>query len=320
MVDADSLGDDEKLSMLNSRIVAIRLNTALFLLMCCVAMTTTAAQHQFVDVFIRDDVYEDYKTFVGERDVNKIKDFTGKTMRRDVADLVLLHQALQLGGFHKRFRYQSGKVTFRNTRLLESGNLLLSFDTYWLADAKAMADKVFISDPVIRNGEYLAGIYASPSNSGVFRIHELTDLQRFSAVSTPKWRTDWLTLQSLPLQKLVREDEWLSQARMVSMRWIDFMLMPFFHDSDGHYRLENIHLKVVPGVAILLADSRHFVVSRKHPDGEAAYKALNRGLKILRQNGQLEKMYLQAGFLIPPGKLKILNAPLVKPTQQQSTF
>lgn len=311
MVNADSSGDDVKLYMLNHWIVAIRLNIALVLLMCCAVMTATAAQPQFVDVFIRDDVYEDYKTFVAERDVTTIVDFAGKTMRRDVADMVLLHQALVLGGFHKKFRYQSGKVTFRNTRLLESGALLLSFDTYWLTDAKALADKVLISDPVIRNGEYLAGIYASPSNNAVFRIKELSDLQRFSAVSTPKWRTDWLTLQSLPLQKLAREDEWLSQARMVSMRWIDFMLMPFFHDSDGHYRLESIHLKVVPGVAILLADSRHFVVSRKHPDGEAAYQALNRGLKILRQNGQLEKMYRQAGFLVPPGQVKVLNAPSV---------
>jgi hypothetical protein len=227
----------------------MRLIAGVLSLMFVAWMATAEPQPEFVDVFIRDDIYQDYKTFVGQRDVTTIHDFSGKTMRRDVADMVLLHQALALGGFQKRFRYQSGKVTFRNTRLLESGVLLLSFDTYWLADATALADQVLISDPVIRNGEYLAGIYTSPSNSAVFRIKELSDLKHFSAVSTSKWRTDWLTLQALPLQTLAREDEWLSQARMVSMRWVDFMLMPFFHDNEGHYRLESIHLKVVPGNA-----------------------------------------------------------------------
>jgi len=248
----------------------------------------TAHAAEPVDVFIRDDVYEDYLTFVGNRNVTDINDFSAKTMRRDVADMVLLHQALQLGGYRKKFRYQSGKVNFRNTKLLESGALLLSFDTYWLADAKALRDKVLVSDPVILQGEYLAGIYASPNNAAVFDIRQLDDLRRFSAVSTPKWRTDWQTLQALPLRKLIREDEWLSQARMVSMGWVDFMLMPFFHDSFGNYRLESIQLKVVPGVAILLNDSRHFVVSSTHPDGPEAFAALNKGLKQLRANGQLE--------------------------------
>lgn len=277
------------------------------LLLGCLASTDSAASPTTVEVFIRDDVYEDYLTFVGDRDVTDIRDFSGKTMRRDVADMVLLHQALALGGFNKKFRYQSGKVNFRNTKLLESGRLLLSFDTYWLTDAQALGDKVLISEAVILKGEYLAGIYTAPSNAAVFRIDELSDLAQFSAVSTPKWRTDWQTLETLPLRKLVREDEWLSQARMVSMGWVDFMLMPFFHDSQGHYRLESIQLKVVPKVAILLNDSRHFVVSSAHPDGAAAFAALNKGLQLLRANGRLEKMYQQAGFLLPAGSVKVLN-------------
>lgn len=260
-----------------------------------------------VEIFIRDDVYEDYQKFVAGRDVLSILDFHSPFMRRDVADMVLLQQALALGGFQRTFLYLPGKVNFRNTKMLETGELLLSFDTYWLSDAKALKDKVLISSAVIKQGEYLAGIYTSPNNHKVFSLKTLSDLKELSAVSTPKWHTDWQTMSTLPLKQLVREDEWLSQARMVHMQWVDFMLMPFVNSKNGEYKLEQIQLKLVPGVAVLLNDSRHFVVSKNHPAGAEAYAALQRGLAKLEKNGRLQQLYRQAGFLVDQTQYKVLN-------------
>ena len=128
---------------------------SLMLSLTCYAQSVLPKPEE-IPVFIRDDVYEDYLKFLDGRAVLSIVDFRGITMRRDVADMVLLQQALALGGFTKRFYYQPGKFNFRNTKLLETGDSLLSFDTYWLSDAKALSDKVFISEPVVRRGEYLA--------------------------------------------------------------------------------------------------------------------------------------------------------------------
>ena len=178
-------------------------------------------------IYIRDDVYEDYIKFVNGRDVLKIENFSGKNIRRDVVDMIIAQQALKIGNFQHEFTYAAGKLNFRNTKMLESGRLLISFDTYWLSDAKALNDSVYISAPVIRKGEYIAGIYTSPNNKAVLAIKELSDLQNFTAVSTPKWRTDWQTMQAIPLKDLIQEDEWLSQARMVNLGWIDFLLMAF---------------------------------------------------------------------------------------------
>lgn len=261
-----------------------------------------------IEIFIRDDVYEDYQKFVAGRDVLSIRDFHSPFMRRDVADMVLLQQALALGGFQRTFLYLPGKVNFRNTKMLETGELLLSFDTYWLSDARALKDKVWISSAVIKKGQYLAGIYTSPSNSKVFSLKTLSDLKELSAVSTPKWHTDWQTMSALPLKELIREDEWLSQARMVHMQWVDFMLMPFVNSKDGVYKLEQIQLKLVPGVAILLNDSRHFVVSKNHPAGAEAYAALQRGLEKLEKNGRIQQLYRQAGFLVDQTQYKVLNS------------
>lgn len=285
------------------------LNLSIFSWVLFFSMPLYAAkQHSApVEIFIRDDVYEDYQKFVAGRDVLTITDFHSPFMRRDVADMVLLQQALALGGFQRTFLYLPGKVNFRNTKMLETGELLLSFDTYWLSDAVALKDKVLISNAVIKKGQYLAGIYTSPTNHKVFNLKTLADLQVLTAVSTPKWHTDWQTMSALPLKQLVREDEWLSQARMVHMQWVDFMLMPFVNSKGGVYKLEQIQLKLVPGIAVLLDDSRHFVVSKSHPAGAEAYAALQRGLADLEKNGRIEQLYQQAGFLVDRTQYKVLN-------------
>jgi len=81
-------------------------------------------------IYIRDDVFDDYVKFVNDRDVHTIKVFSGKSIRRDVVDMIIAQQALKMGGFTHNFKYAAGKLNFRNTKMLESGRLLISFDTY----------------------------------------------------------------------------------------------------------------------------------------------------------------------------------------------
>lgn len=259
-----------------------------------------------VEVYLRDDVYADYEAFLAGRDVLSINDFSGKTVRRDVVDMILAQQALALGGFNYRFRFTLGPINFRNTKKLEQGELLISFDSYWLADAEAIAKQVYISAPLLAKGDYLAGIYASPTNFPVFTITQREDIQQFTAVSTPRWRSDWQTLLKLHPKKLISEHEWVSQARMVHMHWVDFMLMPLMPNQNNEYHLDSIHLKAVPGLAVALLDSRHYVVSRQHPLGAKAFAALEKGLAILQAQGKVKQAYQQAGFY-PTLPLTIIN-------------
>jgi len=271
-----------------------------------VATTKTGLTNNIL-IYIRDDVFDDYQKFVAGRNVQDIHNFTGQKIRRDVVDMIIAQQALKLGGFNYHFNYAAGKVNFRNTRLLQTGKLLISFDSYWLKDAQTLANEVYISKAVIRKGEYIAGIYTSPKNKAVLAIKKLEDLKQFTAVSTPKWRTDWATLSSIPLKKLLRNDEWLSMARMVDIGWVDFMLMPFNSTKDQSFSMEKITLVPVKNVAIMLNDSRHFVISKKHPQGKEAFKAIEIGLAKLRQQGAIKKAYQQAGFFVDLTNIKILN-------------
>ncbi|MEO2280574.1 hypothetical protein [Pseudoalteromonas pernae] len=268
----------------------------------------THAVESKIDIYIRDDVLTDYVAFLDGRSPLSISEFSTKRIRRDVVDMILAQQALKLGGFEPQFEYHSGKINFRNTRMLEQGQLLISFDSYWLQDAQAIEEHVYISDPVIRVGEYYAGVYSHPDNLGVQQSKHIDDFAALSAVSTPRWRSDWQTLEQLPLKKLVREDEWLAQARMVSMQWVDFMLMPMMPQYNNYYQLENIALKANANLVVLIEDSRHFVISKKHPHGQQAFAALQKGLAILREQGRISKAYKEAGFIPDLTKVTVINS------------
>ncbi|KZY60898.1 hypothetical protein A3733_05915 [Pseudoalteromonas shioyasakiensis] len=258
-------------------------------------------------MFIRDDVYDDYSRFLNGRKPLEVKDFSGAYIRRDVVDMIIAQQALSLGGFNKPFRYHKGNVNYRNTKLLEDGQLLLSFDSVWSVDAKQLVESVYISDPVIRNGEYYAGIFTSPNNKKVQQVKQLADFKQLTAVSTPRWQTDWQTLSALPLKELLREDEWLGQVRTVSMQWVDFMMMPLMPSLNNRYTLENIELVAVPNLVLQLNDSRHFIISKSHPDGKAAFVAIQKGLAQLRKTGAIEKAYREAGFIPDLNNYTVIN-------------
>jgi hypothetical protein len=265
------------------------------------------AAQDSVLIYIRDDVFTDYQEFVAGRDVTAINKFSGKKIRRDVVDMIIAQQALKLGGFKYKFTYAPGKVNFRNTQMLQNGELLLSFDSYWKKDATPLSESIYISDEVIRNGEYVAGIYTSPKNKKTLAVKKLADLRKLTAVSTPKWRTDWQTLQELSLKDIVAQDSWLSMVRMVNLQWIDFILMPFNSTPDKSFTMDKIHLVPVEGIAIALRDSRHFVISKLHPKGAETFQAINKGLRILREKGIISRAYEQAGFFIDHSKINIIN-------------
>ncbi|PKI18139.1 hypothetical protein [Colwellia sp. 12G3] len=278
----------------------------LIIALFCITQYAYARQDSVL-IYIRDDVYIDYLKFVADRDISLIDNFSGENIRRDVVDMIIAQQALKLGGFEHRFSYAPGKVNFRNTKMLQNGQLLISFDSYWQQDALPLASKVYISDEVIRNGEYVAGIYTSPENSKTLAVKKLSDLAELTSVSTPKWRTDWKTLQDLPLKSLTQDDSWLSMVRMVNIQWIDFILMPFNSTPDQSFTMDKVHLVPVKNIGVVLKDSRHFVISKAHPRGQEAYLAINKGLKILRQQGAIVKAYQQAGFFVDRDIVKIIN-------------
>lgn len=263
-----------------------------------------------VDIPIERSVLDDYLRFVGDRAIAQIHHFDGAGTRRDVVDMILVQQALQLGGYPLKFNFIPSDSSARSTQLFVRGDVLLSLDSIWGQTANLLKSHVYISTAVIERGDYVAAIFTSPQNQKTKSIRQLSDFNGLTAVSSRAYAQDWQLLEQLPLRELRDEYNWSSMAMLVSRGWVDFMLAPFPRHRPFGYQAPGIDLVAVEGVKVLLDDSRHFVVSKKHPLAEPVYRALQQGLAQLRQQGTLTKAYQECGFFNP----EISHWTMLRPT------
>ncbi|MFY8352320.1 hypothetical protein AAEU29_17395 [Pseudoalteromonas sp. SSM20] len=249
-----------------------------------------------IDITVETDIYFYAKDIIGKKPILEITDYSGKNAQRDVVEFILIQQALILGGADIEFNFLYGNYDARNLKLLNEGLLLLSFDSLWLSATEKYQDNLYISEPLIKKGDYFAGIFTSESNIEKYSKAPVT-IRDMSIVSSKDWHVDWLTLQSLKPKKLIHESDWIVMAKMVSRGWVDGMLAPFKKQDSFSYIGPDYKIFAIPNVKVALEDSRHFVVSKKHPLGKQTFEALQKGLVILKERGLIEKAYRQAGFI-----------------------
>lgn len=306
----DALNSVEILQQSISRLLTV-LALCYLALLCLPTLANPSAKQ--VTITVETDIYHYAQQLLGDKSPLDIDDFSGANSQRDVVEFILVQKALTLGGADIVFDFELGNYDARNLKLLASGLLLISFDSMWLSSAQQIPDKVFISDPIIRRGEYFAGIYTADARDKP-NIANLDDFKQLSIVSNKHWHVDWQTLNDIDPVRLVHEDEWITMAKLVSLGWVDAMLAPFTNNKPFSYQGSSYHISAVEGVKIALNDSRHFLISKQHPLGEYTFNALQKGLKIMRANGPIEKAYRQAGFLNEHVEhWPILNQDLVLP-------
>ncbi len=263
-----------------------------------------------VDVLIEDSVYDDYFRFLNGRAVQDIQDFSTVGARRDVVDMVLVQQAIRLGGLNLNFQFKRSDFSARSPKLFIRGEALVSFDSVWRNAVRKYEQHVYISSPVIERGQYVAGLWTSPGNGKALAVRTSADLQQLTAVSSKSYEADWRTLEGLKLKNIRDEYAWISMATLVSKGWIDVMLAPFPRQQPFVIKQEHVTLVAVEGVKVLLDDSRHFVVSKHHPLGAATFAALQRGMLKLREQGVLNRAYAECGFY----NSAVANWTLLKPS------
>ncbi|MDN4500964.1 hypothetical protein QX776_00970 [Alteromonadaceae bacterium BrNp21-10] len=256
---------------------------------------------------LQTDVYADYQCLLNNRAIMDIRDYKSACSRRDVVEVVLIQQALLLGGFLPPIKFIPGEYGLRYKGLLSAGKVLFSADTFWLSETKQDKD-IYVSDVMIRRGEYTAGVYTASDNQKVLAVRSLDELQQLTGISSRNWLVDWRVLERMQLKQLIHEPVWSAQVQMIKHQFADFMLAPFLDRPDLSYHLKEFTLVPVPGIAVELDDSRHFVVSKKHPLGKQAITALNKGITILRSQGLIHKAYSDSGLFYPiEQKWTILN-------------
>lgn len=246
-------------------------------------------------IILPNDVQRDYDTFIGDKDPLTMTDYSGIGSRRDVVEVVLLQQALALGGISDKIRFVVTATHARIIKQVHSGKAVMAGNSIWqgLLEDK---DLLYVSEPIIENGEFEAGLYTVANNKKILAAKDINDIRKFTAVSSNAWIVDWQTLNALKVNSLINTVKWTSMVGMVEKGRADFLLAPFHPSADLSFVAEGVRLVAVPGLKIGLQGSRHFAVSKRNPDGKRIIEGLNKGIIELKKKGLIEKAYSDSGF------------------------
>ncbi|MCP5079179.1 MAG: hypothetical protein GY951_14130 [Psychromonas sp.] len=246
-------------------------------------------------IVIPNDVKRDYDLFLAGRDPLGINEYGGLGSRRDVIEVVLIQQALALGGITDPIRFIVTSSHARIIKQVHSGKAVMSGNSIWY-DLLNDRDLLYVSESIIENGQFEAGIYTILENQKALSAKTLLDVRSLTAVSSKAWIIDWQTLNAMEMSSLINTVKWSSMVKMVAKGRADFLLAPFQPSTDMSFTPEGIHLVPVPNIKIGLQGTRHFAVSKRHPKGKEVIKALDAGIKLMKEHGIVDKAYSDSGF------------------------
>ncbi len=257
------------------------------------------------------DIQADYRQFLGERNPAAVDYYGGPHARRDVIDLILMQQALALGGFTKPLEFFEEENYFRSIRNVLDGKTLTVSGTIWYQDLEAQQDKVHITPPLVLDGQFSVGFYTSSDNIKAQASKSLAQLTQLKVVTSRQWKPDLITLESMGFNKIMYTPNWINMARMINAKRVDLTLSPFAMNPEQEIVVDGIRLVPIKGVRVAIRGSRHWPVSKSHPLGDAFYQALSKGISQLRADGTIERAYRECGFFHPElANWQLLNPPV----------
>lgn len=261
--------------------------------------TNAVAGENTLTTLIPFDVKRDLTLFAAGRDLLDIRDFSGPYSRRDVVEVVLFYQALNLGGFKGEVRellVPEGNY-LKVGRMLRQGRTALVANSVWLDAVNTASPEIWITDALIEDGQFSSGIYARADRAASLQKTLLNERESLSVVSSSNWLVDWRELKRLGFRQVYDRNMWPEMVGMVGQGKADILLAPFQEPLHSGIHLDNHHLLPVPGVKLTLPGSRHWVASKHHPRGKMGFAFLQRGLLKLQEMGRIEQAYRQSGFI-----------------------
>lgn len=295
---------------------AIALSTVVFsYAISANTQTQPASKTEKIPIVVNNNLLEQYRQAINGRKLLDITDYSSKRPGRQYAEVLLFEQALLLGGYDRPIKLiERGKLEYNDyINEIAQGHFAAIGNSAWCESGRKRDSNIHTSSPIIQQGEFRVGIYTRTDNQALLNLNQLHQLRGFSAVSNSEWSADWRTLSALPLKALYDTTSWMPQLKMLITRRADFMLLPiqntddlsinyspssmsYIHDLDKE---GGIRLIPVPNVKIQIHGERCYLVSRQHPEGEALFLALQKGLKQLRSEGRIRKALTDAKFFHP---------------------
>ena len=260
-------------------------------------------------VVVPQDVIDDYHRFMGSRGPAEVKRYDGSRARRDVIELVLIQQAIARIDADIELKLEPLRSYRAILDDLADGRYMMAGTSVWLADIEADVVAFYITEPVIREGQFEAGFYTHVRNRKALAAKSLEELQQLKAVTNRDWRPDWKTLHALQISEVRDLRSLESIVRLLATGRADFTLASFNTSKGMRIEMDGCVLVPIPHLKTALSGERVFAVSRSHPEAGAFFEILQAGLAELTAAGTVERAYRECGFINP----QVKDWPLLRP-------
>lgn len=267
----------------------------LFILLL-VALTPSSPRAETTLTLAADsNIYNRYTQFLAEKKqhAEDVTDLKLPVANRPIAEIVLVQQALKAAGLPVTIQFIITPNAARDIAFVKDGTALMAGHTVFATD---LSEDLYSTEAIIPINSFTKGIYTTPENNRLLQIKNLDELQQFRAISSTAWTADWMTLQEMDLANMYSAPTYESMIKMVAEGRGDFALLEFPPQKDLGLTLFGISLIPVPGLKVGIKNSRHFVVSKRHPDGRKIFMALEQGLQILKKQGRIDRYMREVGF------------------------
>jgi hypothetical protein len=260
--------------------------------------TNTYAEDTIV-IAVNDDIPQDYYRFLHGRNPIDIQNYSGEGARRDIIELVLLMQALHIGGFTRPVELRIEPSYLRILRGIADGRFISSGALMWKTDIDMLPEAFFTSRPVVKDGEFIVGIYTTLKNQKALSSLTPDAITELNVVTNPQWKSDVQTLKELGFKRITYSPNWVNMTRMIEAGRADITLAPFQMTNNMAIAVGDVSLYPLKGVKVAISGTRHWPISRRHPQGEVFFQALERGITQLEAKGIIQKAYRECGFFHP---------------------
>ncbi|WP_370979756.1 hypothetical protein [Agaribacterium sp. ZY112] len=212
--------------------------------------------------------------------------------RRNELEILLLCRAFLRDNPEHRIELLPSANYARSIRMVKSGSADVSGETVWADDAEALA----LSNAVLAQGEIEKGIYTRVDHPVRSYPTDQVDLGAMHGVMVSNWTYDWQLINGLTghVSSAMNTN---SAFKIINLGRADFTLSELPATDDMSVLCGEERLFPIYGVKVLMPGARHFAVSNVSENADEVYAALNRGLQLMRESGELKTLYQHIGFM-----------------------
>lgn len=260
------------------------------------------AETKIYNVSMIEANYNDYMELLDGRDPMEIEDRGAFAPTRMTLEPFIFQIAPILGGCDCKIEVHPYTVDTPHARTLEQirRGVEISHPIAGFESDPRYDENIILSEPILTSEEFFVGLYVHEDRKDLLALTNPDDIHALRYVVSEHWEVDKSVINHYGFN-MVTGQSWNEIIQFLVAERGDVILQPFTAEADMSFTDTVIDAKFVPipNVKLAFPFGRYYTVSRKFEGSEDFVEALNKGIKMLRDDGTLYRANIHAGITNP---------------------